>query len=59
VLADSSFRKNEEQSSQHVKFVPLKAKQFSVGIRWQELKKNPFPDCPKIPFQGFKSQTMG
>lgn len=61
MLADSSFRKDEEQPSWHVRFVPLKAKQFSVGIKMaategEKNQRQPCPDCPEISFQALDAE---
>lgn len=60
MLADSSFRKDEEQPSCHVRFVLLKEKQFSAGIKIAGIggkkKRQPGPDCPKISFQALDAE---
>lgn len=57
-LSNSSFRKDEEQPPWDVKFVPLKVKQFSVGIRWQELGKKTQNNLSRLPRDIFSGLQM-
>lgn len=56
MLSESSFRKDEKQPPWHFKFLPLKMKQFRVGIRWQELKTLLFQTTQRYFFSASKAE---